>query len=176
MTAETKLEAGILAALLALWGWVYFSRPLGSPAVNSGSPGTPGKTTAALTPAIPDAVLRLDRLRPPAEKPGADLKRNIFEYGGRVRAAQAAPAALAPSQPPPPAPKPPAAPVRFYGFAQPARGGARRVFLTDGDEIYTVAEGETIARRFRLVRVGAENVEIEDLTGSHRWVVPLEQP
>jgi hypothetical protein len=66
--------------------------------------------------------------------------------------------------------------VRFYGFAENRGSNARRVFLTDGEEIFVVVEGDVFLRRYRLARIGNQNVEVQDLSSEHRWVIPLEQP
>lgn len=135
----------------------------------------PGTTRAAAQPAqpiIPDAALDVVRLQFTPRGRAAAVRRNIFEYG-----AQSPP----PTQPsiaiaPPPAPPPPPAPVRFFGFAENPRGGKRQVFLTDGEEIFVAAEGDIISQRYRLLRVASESVEVEELQGKRRWIVPLEQP
>lgn len=70
-----------------------------------------------------------------------------------------------PPTPPPPAPKPPAPPLpfKFYGMLSPKAGGPKRAFLLDGDEILTPAEGETLKRRYRIVRIGVNSVTVEDI-------------
>lgn len=124
------------------------------------------------TPEIPDATLDVARLQFIPRGRAGEVRRNIFEYGSRPSpAAEPLPTAAAPP-PPPPAP----APVRFFGFAENPRGGKRQVFLTNGEEIFVAAEGDIIARRYRVLRVTSQSVEVEELSGSRRWTVPLEQP
>lgn len=129
-------------------------------------------TRHAASPAIPDALLAVAAAPAGGNVRAAALRRNIFEYA-------ALPPAAAPSSIAPPAaaepPRPPA-PVRFYGFVESGGTGSRQAFLTDGEEIYVAAEGEIILRRYRLVRLQKESLELEDLVGKNRWVVPLEQP
>jgi hypothetical protein len=166
---KQRVQIGILAALLLVWAWVYFrQRP-----VEPAAAGPVRKGASEIASSIPDAALNLDRLQAPGENPASSLKRNIFEYGGRAR--EVPPTAMETAPPPPPPPRPPAPPVKFYGFALEGRSGVRRVFLSDGEEIYVAAEGDTLGRRYRLVKIGAENIEVEDITGGRRWVVPLEQ-
>jgi len=74
-----------------------------------------------------------------------------------------------------PPPTPPA-PLRFYGFAERSQGGRRQVFLTDGEEVYLAAEGDVVLHRYRVLRVGNQSIELEEVSGKQRWVVPLEQP
>jgi hypothetical protein len=139
----------------------------------SARPQARGKASAR----IPDADLNLAALDPAAQVNPEAARRNIFQYG---QAAQpAGPRIKAPTPvveetpPPPPPPKPP---VRVFGFAQGSAGGARRVFLTNGEETFIAREGDVFMQRYRLARVGANNVEIEEIGGPNRWVVPLEQP
>ncbi len=124
--------------------------------------------------ATPEALLGFTAAKGSAV-PAAARRRNIFEYAARQ---EASPPSVAQNEvePPPEVPSAPPAPVRFYGFARRSQGGKPRVFLTDGEEIYVVAEGEVILRRYRITRVGRESLELEDVAGEHRWVVPLEQP
>lgn len=158
----------VLAALGALYACSSSGNPSRSP--SGSTPAAVGKKDAR----IPDLELRLDLLRRPIRR--VQVGRNIFEY--QVRAAPPSPPVVAP---PPPAPGPvaasaPPAPLRFYGFAEGGSGGPRRVFLTDGEEIFIASEGDTLLRRYRVVRVGATSLELEDVVGGRRWVVPLEQP
>ncbi|MCI0404281.1 MAG: hypothetical protein L0212_12315 [Acidobacteria bacterium] len=142
-----------------------------APAV-SGRPQARGKASER----IPDADLDLKSLETAGLSDPSEAKRNIFQYG---HAAQPVSQRRAPTPepvevvPPPPPPKPP---VRFFGFAQGSAGGARRVFLTNGEDTFIAREGEVFMQRYRLLRIGKDTVEIEETSGAHRWVVPLEQP
>jgi len=172
---KRRAQVGLLLALVAVWAWILFRGQGGAdPGALLGQSPPAGRASAAGKGGrIPDAVLRIDRLEMEKSSAAPDARRNIFEYGGRAQVAVAPPPVE--DAPPPPPPRPPAPPVRFYGFAEPSRGGGKRVFLTDGDEIYVVAEGDVIQRRYRLVRVGKDNVEVEEVSGARRWTVPLEQ-
>jgi hypothetical protein len=67
---------------------------------------------------------------------------------------------------PPPPPPPPVAelPLKYYGYGTVPNGTARRAYLTDGDEIYVVAEGETLLGRYRILKIGNATLEFEDVT------------
>ncbi len=150
-------------------------RDSSSPAATSISgrpqPQAGGKPSAR----IPDADLKLGSLESAGLADPSEAKRNIFQYGQAARSAgprrtpTPEPVEVAPPPPPPPSP------VRFFGFAQASAGGGRRVFLTNGEETFIVREGGVFLQRYRLVRVGKDNVEIEETGGRNRWVVPLEQ-
>ena len=67
---------------------------------------------------------------------------------------------------PPPPPPPPVAelPLKYYGYGTVPNGTARRAYLTDGDEIYVVAEGDTLLGRYRILKIGNSTLEFEDVT------------
>jgi len=74
--------------------------------------------------------------------------------------------------PPPPPPPPPdptlPANVKFYGYGTVPNGTERRAFLTDGEEVYVVAEGEVLLGRYRIIKIGNASLEFEETaTGRH---------
>lgn len=172
MTDRNKIIL-LLALVVVLVGINLVPRPSQESAPSAAS--KPAVTRAAAQPAlpaIPDASLDVARLQFTPRERAAAVRRNIFEYGVQTPPPAQPSAALAS---PPPAPPPPPAPVRFFGFAENPRGGKRQVFLTDGEEIFVAAEGDIISQRYRLLRVASESVEVEELQGKRRWIVPLEQ-
>ncbi len=71
-------------------------------------------------------------------------------------------------------PQPPAIDLRFFGYA--ARGnGIRRAFLLHGDDVFVASEGEIVSHRYRIVRIAATSVEVEDLPYHHTQTLPLTQ-
>jgi hypothetical protein len=63
----------------------------------------------------------------------------------------------------PPKPVAPPIPLRFYGYIGPTRGPGKRAFFLDGEEILVVVEGDIAKSRYRLLRVGIDRVEMEDM-------------
>jgi hypothetical protein len=64
----------------------------------------------------------------------------------------------------PAAPAPPI-PLKFFGFAnQP--GETKKVFLSKGEDVFIAGEGEIIDRRYKVIRISATSVEIQDVVGS----------
>jgi hypothetical protein len=51
--------------------------------------------------------------------------------------------------------------LKFYGFS--SNANSRRIFLLKGDDLFIAQEGDTIDRRYRIVRVTRDSVEIEDV-------------
>jgi hypothetical protein len=78
---------------------------------------------------------------------------------------------------PPPPPPPPALPgnMKFFGYGTVPNGTSRRAFLSDGDDVYIVAEGDTLLGRFRIVRVTNANLEFEEISTGRRATVALAQ-
>jgi hypothetical protein len=79
----------------------------------------------------------------------------------------------APPTPPPPPPPPPPITLKFYGFSTTTANGKRTAYLLDGDEIFLAKEGDTLKRRYRILRIAANSVLIEDLDAKRQQSVPL---
>lgn len=56
--------------------------------------------------------------------------------------------------------------LKFYGFSSDAN--SRRIFLLKGDDLFIAQEGDTIDRRYRILRVTRDSVEIEDVLAGAR--------
>jgi hypothetical protein len=63
--------------------------------------------------------------------------------------------------------------LKFYGIAAPPGSGDKKAFLTDGDEIIIAKEGETIARFYKVVRIGVNSIDLEDSRSQRRQSLPL---
>lgn len=73
---------------------------------------------------------------------------------------------------PPPAPLPPPINLKFYGFAGP-KNGNKRIFLLRGEDIFVAKEGDIVDRRYRIVRIGPNSVDVEDVLTNNRQTLPL---
>jgi len=60
---------------------------------------------------------------------------------------------------------PPAIPLKFYGFAN-SPGEPKKVFLKNGDDVFVAGEGEIVDRRYKVMRISATSVEIQDMVYS----------
>jgi hypothetical protein len=82
--------------------------------------------------------------------------------------------------PPTDPPVPPFVPpgnLKFFGYGTVPNGTARRAFFTDGEEVYIVAEGETLQGRYRIVKVNNTNLDIQEVsTGRHATMPLTEEP
>ena len=78
-----------------------------------------------------------------------------------------------PAPPPPPPPLALPSNLKFYGFGTVPNGTSRRAFLTDGQEVYVIAEGETFLNRFRILRIGNASLEFEEIATGRTGSTPL---
>ena len=72
---------------------------------------------------------------------------------------------------------PPAAPIplKFYGFAS-SPGEPKRIFLKLGEDVFVAGEGEIVDRRYKVIRISATSVEIQDVvTSGPPQSIPLTQ-
>jgi len=75
---------------------------------------------------------------------------------------------------PPPPPPPPPINLKFFGFAS-KPGEPKKVFLSQGEDLFIATEGEIVNRRYKVMRISPMSVEIEDEMNNHRQSIPLTQ-
>jgi hypothetical protein len=168
-TDAAAIAAGtVLAVALLVWARVEEPAPSGS----SEAPPAPARPVVD--------VPRIDLARLDAERPRAAAgSRDVFDFAGPPPApAHVAPPVEGPLDPAPPVPAeptptpPPALNVRFIGAVE--KEGARvAVLMTDKKEILTGQAGEVVANRLRIVRIGLESVDVEDVGGGATRRLPL---
>jgi len=140
-----------------------------------------------------DPILRLDLL---AKVQGVELaggSRNLFQFSTppvkvealkgpepKVIPKPALPGVRAGDDPAKPAGPPPPPPInlKYYGFSTARNNGRKTAFFLDGDEISVAGEGETVKKRYRVVRIGVNSVLMEDTESKRQQSLPLteEQP
>jgi hypothetical protein len=173
-----KSKGILLAALIVVAALVwYFERQ--------------GNSTAATSSLVGEQAYKPLGVENPAlqrEKQEASRKTE-YKSGGRDLFSELAPpppqtvtkvqpqVATGPVLPPPP--PPPALPgnLRFFGFGTVPNGTAKRAFLSDGDQVYIVAEGDTLLGRFRVVKISNANLDFEEIASGRRGSTALtEEP
>jgi hypothetical protein len=82
---------------------------------------------------------------------------------------------VGPVQPPPPPPPALPANVKFFGYGTVPNGTAKRAFLTDGDQIFIVAEGDTLLGKYRVVKIGNANLDFEEVATGRRGSTTLSE-
>jgi hypothetical protein len=75
---------------------------------------------------------------------------------------------------PPPPPPPPPINLKFYGFATPIEG-SKRIFLAEKEDVFIAKEGDIVDRRYKVVRISPNAVEILDVLSNNRQSIPLTQ-
>ena len=135
-----------------------------------------GKMVPLVEPRL-DPTLDLDLLSQSEQIKYAGNGRNIFVAGSlpiekpKGTGATDQPAAL---HQPPPIPPPPPITLKFFGFAN-RPGETKRVFLSQGEDVFIAAEGDIVDRRYRILRISPNAVDVEDVINSNRQSLPLTQ-
>jgi hypothetical protein len=150
------------------------------PALDSAAaprPATRGKAAAGKKDAAVrsmDPSLRLDLLKESEDTKYEGAGRNIFRVFVEIPKIvkppvnpEPAPAAYVPPPPPP-------INLTFYGFATPT-GGTKRIFLAKGEDVFIAKEGDIVDRRYKVVRISQNAVEILDVLSNNRQSIPLTQ-
>jgi hypothetical protein len=186
---------GLLAVILVgyeLSGWFTgnsssAAAPLSTTSTDLEKP--PARTPRAVKPAkgskVPkqdtarnlDPTLRLDLLRASEDTKYQGTGRNIFKMFVEIPHVVKSPVQPQEPQvakgPPPPAPPPPSN-LKFYGFATP-QNGIKRIFLIKNSDVFVAKEGEIVDRRYKVVRISPNSVEILDVLSNNRENIPLTQ-
>jgi len=138
--------------------------------------GRAGKGKASAAPHSIDPTLRYDWLDLSEKTKYQGNGRNIFLAQAeipkpitRVNTDQAK-APVIPQGPPPPPP----INLKFYGFAS-KPGEPKKVFLSQGEDVFIAGEGEIVDRRYKVLRITPMSVEVEDVLNNNRQSIPLTQ-
>ncbi len=164
----------------ALWPSASAPPPI-APQASLATPGkTPmrrtasGKFVKAGEPRL-DPTLDLDLLRQSEQIKYAGTARNIFMAGsmpvphdnGRTDKNK-----TTQIQAPPQVAPPPPINLKFFGFAS-KPGEPKKVFLSQGEDIFIAAEGDIVNRRYRVLHISPVSVDIEDVLNNNRQSIPL---
>ena len=193
--ADRPVDAGILAPEPASAPSAAL-RPGGRGAVSRGQKGDEfhpvlhsKRPEDRIDPMSVDPTLRLDLLARLQEVKPADGARNLFQFGKPPEPKVELPKGPEPKVlPKPPAPvnvaannpskqpEPPPAPLinlKYYGFSILRDNGKKTAFFLDGDDILMATEGETLKRRYRIVRIELNSVTMEDTESKRQQSVAL---
>lgn len=64
--------------------------------------------------------------------------------------------------PPPGPPPPPPINLKFFGTAKRSNGPVQ-AFLLQGDNVYLASVGEIVAHKYKIVSIGLNSIQVEDL-------------
>ena len=181
---KTVVAAGLLlVAALAMYNWLSSSNDSApSPAATKVATGvnsaakTLGKPAARKTGPVVlaqslDPTLRVDLLKTSENVTYKGSGRDIFQNQPEP---PPVPKEIQPviNTAPPPPPPPPPIPLKFYGFTG-NKSGPKEVFLSKGDDIFIAKEGQIIDRRYKIIKIGPNSVEVEDVLTNNRQTLPL---
>lgn len=150
----------------------------------------PKRAEDRVDPMTIDPTLRLDLLAKVQAVNMEGGQRNLFAVGtappvalppepkvavkGAVKVAMGPQPAPTPPAPPPPPPPPPIN-LKYYGYSSAAADNKKHAFFLDGDDILVAAEGETMKKRYRVVKIGVNSVTVEDTQYKHEQTLPLQE-
>ena len=137
-----------------------------------------------------DPTLLLDRFSKVQDVEAAGGKRNLFAFGQpppppanlakgpetHVPLGQGAEGAGTPPPPAPPTELPFRSNLKYYGIVALSTGGKKTAcFLDTGDEVLLATEGETLKRRYKVTKIGAASVTLQDSESKREETIPLAQ-
>ena len=181
---KTVVAAGLLlVAAFVMYNWLSSSNDSApSPAAAKVATGansaakTLGKPAARKTGPVVlaqslDPTLRVDLLKASEDVTYKGSGRDIFQNQPEP---PPIPKEIQPviNTGPPPPPPPPPIPLKFYGFTG-NKSGLKEVFLSKGDDIFIAKEGQIIDRRYKIIKIGPNSVEVEDVLTNNRQTLPL---
>jgi hypothetical protein len=179
--------AGIVVALgIVAYGAYATLGPGGQPSTGASAASNQRGRTAARAgraegtgakPGTEAPQVHLEALDTGRVEPGA-AARDIFRF--RVKPPPPPPPPprpfVGPQVPPPPPGPPPVPPItlKFIGVVEPPPPGKRLAVLSDGrgSPVYG-HEGETVLGQYRILRIGAESIEMSYLDGRGRQTIRL---
>jgi hypothetical protein len=179
---RNQLLLGAVAVVLAAVAYGAWPRTSLGPA--SSSNGTGGLTTSPRGPAASTAApdVHLPMLGAKRPRP-VSASRNLFRFRPKPPPPPALPPPVAPVERPPvpvappgPAPPPPPPPIvlKFIGTVEaPGQSAQKIAVLSDGRNVFHGREGDIIEGRFRILRIGAESIEMAYLDGRGRQTIRL---
>ena len=137
-----------------------------------------------------DPTLRLDLLARLQNVEMNGVKRSLFEFGAapppetkeptidtaalekikeaQRKAAEKRAAAKKNTKPPPPPIN-----LKFYGFIRSVRADGKRAFFLEGEDIFVAGEGDTIKKRYKVIRIGVNSAVVEDTEHDHKQTLAL---
>jgi hypothetical protein len=65
--------------------------------------------------------------------------------------------------------------MKFYGYGVVPNGTSRRAFLSEGEDIFIVAEGDILLGRFRVIHIGNDRLEFEEISTGRRNFINLDE-
>jgi hypothetical protein len=152
------------------------NQPGGAPVAPGVAASKLASTSSSLDPTLDEnAMLRTESLV------YSGSGRNIFSmtYVAPVAVVKnlppARPVAAVSVAPPVPQGPPPLPPInlKFFGTMMGA-GGKKQAFLLQGEDVYLAAQGDIVARKYKIMSIGERNIQVQDLSNANTQTLPLQ--
>lgn len=176
---QRRIEMGLLGVLVLVLVLVYFhGRDAGS-----GISGVQDSNLDFIPLNVQEPDLRLDLLKQIQKSTYNGVHRNVFVFGPAPVATNIETPAerheremsqvIGPRYMPPP---PVDVPAQFFGTAFMEESHRRVAFFQNGEDVLVVPEGDTFLNRFRLVHIGNESADVEEISSGKHAQVPMVPP
>jgi len=169
-----RLQLYLLGALAVVLVGVYF---LNRNQVSSGSGVLAANATFQPLP-VQEPQLRLDLLDNLKKLEYSGAHRDIFSAvppPPEPTAEELANRRMYPTVPRPPPEPPLAVPAQFFGYAS-SKSGRRVGFFTSGDDVLVVPEGDSFLSRFRLIHIGVDSADVQEISTGRHATMPMLLP
>lgn len=191
--ARKKSAAYVLGVVALLALYYIYAQLWGGSSTAPAAPATSAPTAASTTPlasqhaaktvgtttASLDPTLHTERMRAAEAVRYDGTGRNIFSANSApvaipkpIQPARPNPVATAPQVPQGPPPPPPID-LRFCGYFAAPNGDDRQVILVHGDDVLLAKAGDIVLRRYKVLSVSTNSIQVEDLPNNNRQTLPL---
>lgn len=173
MTEKTKglVLAGLLG--VAALVWYHESRGASTESAGQAEAAHPYRPLAVENPELQRSKLDTSR-KTEYKSGGRDLFTEVAPVQAAPKVAQVR-APMGPVQPPPPPPPSLPANMKFFGYGTVPNGTGKRAFLTDGEQVSIVGEGETLLGKYRIVKIGNATLDFEEIATGRRGSISLSE-
>jgi hypothetical protein len=76
----------------------------------------------------------------------------------------------------PPPPPPVNITATYFGFAADPHTGSRLAFFQSGDDVFVLSEGGVLLDRYRLLKIGNDSAEFQEISTQRHASLPITQP
>jgi hypothetical protein len=175
-----EILLGVMAVVLAVIIYRLWPASTSAAPTPLSTMRVPVTSQARPAPSTRTSDVRLEALEEPRPKPIA-AERNLFRFKPPPLPPPPPPPRFVPTiptfEPPPgPPPPPPLPPIgfKFIGIVQASAQAAKIAILSDRDHnVFHGHEGDIIEGRYRILRIGAESIEMAYLDGRGRQTIRL---